>query len=136
MIRIHSLILVRLHTQTVETHSDPSVIASFFCKIQNKTGREVTFTYAHNRHVKTHGMQDTEGGIKSAANYTLLHEGLRTEYRGATPLYTTKYNEERGTARVQNLHNIRHDQTQTITVTFKIWLIELSHFLLLFSTHI
>lgn len=23
------------------------------------------FTYSHNRHVKTHGMQDTEGGVKS-----------------------------------------------------------------------
>lgn len=48
----------------------------------------------------------------------------------ATTLYTVQ--QRKGKLRVQNLNNIRHDQTQMITLTFKIWLIKLSHFLLLF----
>lgn len=80
--------------------------------IQNKIG-ESDFTYSHNRPVKTHGMQDTEGDVKSATNYTLRHEGSRqcTGEIDNTIYSTTK----KGVLRVQNLNNIRHDQTQTNT---------------------
>lgn len=74
------------------------------------------FTYSHNRHVKTHGMQDTECRVKSTIDYTLLHKGSRqcTREIDNTIYSTTK----KGELRVQNL-NIRHDQTQTITLTLK-----------------
>lgn len=128
MIRIHNIILVLLHTSIVETHSKLKALLPYILR-DTKQYLDKKWLYILTQQT----CQDTWHArhwrwSKKYRLTTYYYMRAPDSGRGRETNNTIYSTTKKGVLRVQNLNNIRHDQTQTVTLTFKIWLIKLSHF--------